>query len=225
MMAGLVHLQKRKISCGATIIASRYAISAAHCGLNETVRTFGLLVGDDDINGRDDTPSAALYTIENILRHHMYNLGSKENDISIIKTEKIISFGSDVGPACLPFRFSNFDFNDQKVLALGWGTTTGPKLQKVNLTTICNNKRQEELPSEKIFSSVLCSYGAGKDACQFASGGPLLWYDSESKRLQLVGVISNHLGCGGDLPAVNTRVTSYLDWIISKTSDVDYCIK
>ncbi|KAK5647781.1 hypothetical protein RI129_002673 [Pyrocoelia pectoralis] len=229
-MAGLVHLQKREISCGASIIASRYALSAAHCVLNETARTFGLLIGDHDVNTGEDTASAALYIIEELIRHPMYNLGSKENDISVIKTEKTIPFGGDIGPVCLPFRFSSVDFVEKTVLALGWGTTefTGPRakeLQKVNLTIVSNSKCQEELLNAKIFSSVLCTYGDGKDACQYDSGGPLLWYDSDTNRLQQVGVISYGIGCGGGFPAVNTRVTSFLAWIISVTSDADYCIK
>lgn len=63
----------------------------------------------------------------------------------------------------------------------------------------------------------MCTFTPGKDACQFDSGGPLLWLSPENNRLFIVGIISFGIGCDSDNPAINTRVTSYLDWIMSQT--------
>ncbi|KAK4884987.1 hypothetical protein RN001_001258 [Aquatica leii] len=230
LMAAMIHLLKRDLTCGASLIATRYALTAAHCVINESIKTFALLVGDHNLNSGTDTASAALFLLEDFIAHPDYNLTSRENDIAVVKTEKTIPFGGDVGPVCLPFRYSTSDFIGRTVIALGWGTIefTGPRsevLQKVDLTVIQNSKCQQELTNTKIFNSELCTYGEDKDACQFDSGGPILWYDSNTRRLQLIGVISYGIGCGGGFPSVNTRVTSYLAWIITVTSDADYCIK
>lgn len=66
----------------------------------------------------------------------------------------------------------------------------------------------------------ICTYAPNRDACQSDSGGPLLWQDANTRRLQLVGVISYGIGCATSRPAVNTRVTSYLTWIISVTPGI-----
>ncbi|KAF5298763.1 hypothetical protein FQR65_LT09632 [Abscondita terminalis] len=213
LMAALIHLVKRDLTCGASIIANRYALTAAHCVLGEAIKTFAILVGDHNLNSGTDTASAALYLLQEVIAHPDYNLTSRENDIAVVKTKK---------------QYHLVVTLDHKIL--GWGTLefTGPRpdvLQKVELTVLPNNKCQEELKDTKIFNSALCTYGDGKDACQFDSGGPILWYDNNTRRLQLVGVISYGIGCGGGFPSVNTRVTSYLAWIITVTSDADYCIK
>lgn len=77
---------------------------------------------------------------------------------------------------------------------------------------------QTDLPNERILGSNICTYTPGKDTCQFDSGGPLLWMNPSNRRLYLTGIVSFGVGCGSDNPAVNTRVSSYLDWIVSKTS-------
>lgn len=53
------------------------------------------------------------------------------------------------------------------------------------------------------------------------SGGPLYLYDSNV--LYNVGIISFGFACGTLEPAVNTKVTSYLDWIIENTPLTSYC--
>lgn len=39
------------------------------------------------------------------------------------------------------------------------------------------------------------------------------------------GIVSFGIGCGGLDPSVNTKVTSYLDWIIENTANNIYCVK
>ncbi|VEN48611.1 unnamed protein product [Callosobruchus maculatus] len=49
--------------------------------------------------------------------------------------------------------------------------------------------------------------------------------DTSKARLHLVGIISYGNGCASQKPSINTRVTSYLSWIVSRTGDATYCIK
>ncbi|KAF2889801.1 hypothetical protein ILUMI_16372 [Ignelater luminosus] len=199
-MAGLFDLKIILLYCGASIIAVKYALTAAHCLANRQVRNLALLVGDHNINTGADTDSAALYILDHLEIHPYYNSQNKENDIAIVKTKKIINFSRNVGPVCLPFRYSNYDFTGFTVTGLAFSGTT-------------------------IFNTQICTYGNGKGSCQYDSGGPILWYDYSTRRLHLVGLISYGIGCASYLPGVNTRVTSYLAWIASVTSDAEYCIK
>lgn len=45
----------------------------------------------------------------------------------------------------------------------------------------------------------------------------MLWQDPATGRLTLVGIISYGLGCGGNKPSINTRVTETLRWIEEMT--------
>jgi len=49
------------------------------------------------------------------------------------------------------------------------------------------------------------------------SGGPVLWQDFVSRKLVLAGITSSGFACASKLPAIDTRVGAFLDWIISVT--------
>lgn len=104
MMAGLVNIKDRLVYCGGTIIATAYALTAAHCLSGKTASGIALLVGDHDTTTGADTPYAALYTISKIIIHSGYNTLTKVNDIGLVRTTNTIAYNPGVGPACLPFR-------------------------------------------------------------------------------------------------------------------------
>ena len=66
-----------------------------------------------------------------------------------------------------------------------------------------------------ISDSQLCAGGiAGKDACQGASGGPLMMKNPKNERWFVAGIVSFGKGCGEqERPGVYTRITSHLNWI------------
>lgn len=66
----------------------------------------------------------------------------------------------------------------------------------------------------------MCTYGIGKDACSYDSGGPVLY---PFNRHYLLGIISYGMVCAAQ-PGVNARVTSFLDWIRSNSAD-NFCYK
>lgn len=88
----------------------------------------------------------------------------------------------------------------------------------------------------------ICTYAKGKDSCQSGrtlffykmllpsnrivinsdSGGPLYLYDNN--KLYVVGIISYGYACATTEPAVNTKVTAYLDWIVNSTSSTSFCV-
>ncbi|XP_011879072.1 PREDICTED: venom serine protease 34-like [Vollenhovia emeryi] len=227
MMAGLVDPFQRDVFCGATIISERHVITAAHCLTDRNPNNIGVLVGDHDLSTGADTNASRLYTVSRFYVHPVYNSVSLENDIAIVMVNSVISFSEEIEPVCLPFQHQYDSFAGSYVELLGWGTTQfgGTKsttLQKVTLTVITNRDCRREYPN--VSYSQLCTYGRGKDACQFDSGGPDLWQNPTTKREVLVGIISSGFGCGNDEPGINTRVGTYIDWILAVTPGTQYCM-
>lgn len=65
-------------------------------------------------------------------------------------------------------------------------------------------------------ASQLCAgnVAGGYDTCQGDSGGPLQITDQGNHCVFYVfGITSIGQGCGAELPAIYTRVASYLSWI------------
>ncbi|XP_020282728.1 venom serine protease 34-like [Pseudomyrmex gracilis] len=220
MMAGLVDFRRREIYCGATIISQQHLLTAAHCLTNRNASSVGVIVGEHDVTTGAESNATQLYTVFKFVLHPLYNNETLENDIAVIRVNSIISFSEEVGPVCLPFQHQSDSFAGNFVDLLGWGTTEfgGAKsdtLQKVTLSVI--TYRQCRSQHEDLSYSQLCTYGDRKDACQFDSGGPVLWQNPTTRREVLVGVISFGSGCGTDKPGINTRVGMYIDWILGVT--------
>ncbi|KAJ3648510.1 hypothetical protein Zmor_020308 [Zophobas morio] len=228
-MAALMDVAKNDSFCGATIISERYALTASHCLLRQTADNLELVVGDHDLSTDQETNFSDRIPIIDFVQHPLYNINTQENDIAVVATSRRILFNSAVGPVCLPFKYNSYNFLWEMVAALGWGFTdfSGNKantLQEADLYIVSNQDCDNALP-ENIQTTQICTYADGRDACISDSGGPLLWHDDYSGKLELVGIISFGLACATDKPGVNTRVTAFLPWIVSVTSDNLYCIQ
>lgn len=172
------------------------------------------------------------YDIEMIIPHEQYQASSNkvQNDIAILKTRFAIEWNRSVGPVCLPF-YTQKDGGDatpyagERVETAGWGTTSfggqqSSVLLKTTLDVISHTDCQNiltNLPYE-----TFCTYTPGHDTCQYDSGGALY---ARKERLYAVGIVSYGFACATNQPSVNTRISSYLKWIRSKTPEVNYCYK
>ncbi|XP_058128386.1 venom serine protease-like [Anopheles ziemanni] len=224
-MVGLLDPLTVNVFCGGVIISSRYVLTAAHCTQTiPGVSRVQALVGDHDYRTGLETPYSAIYNIEQIITHESYNEQNRDNDISILKTTAEIDFNRAVGPVCLPFLYNSYDFGSLLIDVVGWGTTSfgGPMstvLRKATLNVVpsgtCN--------APYINGQKICTFTAGRDSCQYDSGGPL--YLRGSQRVYTIGIISYGSACGAASPSVGTRITSYLNWIRQKTPEVSYCVK
>ncbi|XP_043219253.1 trypsin-1-like isoform X2 [Amphibalanus amphitrite] len=103
-------------------------------------------------------------------------------------------------------------------------------LRTVDLRTISNSECGDYLGEDTIEKSMICA-GAkivgegGAGPCTYDLGGPLIirtWYDRD--RFTLIGIATNRTGCGQPgVPAVFTRVYSFLDWLLDNMEDAVYC--
>lgn len=57
----------------------------------------------------------------------------------------------------------------------------------------------------------------------YDSGGPLFMIIETIT--YNIGIVSYGIACATKTPAANTRLTYYLDWIMSQTKSTVYCIK
>lgn len=197
------------------LVSSTHALSAAHC--KRTISRIGLLIGEHDVNIGSDTPYTVLLKIAAFTQHPNFDTITNANDIALVKASTTINFTRGVQPACLPFKFRNINLISKSVQALGWGSKefAGPQSSKLQGVTL------DIVSSRTCSAKQICTFTRFKDTCQSDSGGPLLYI--ENGTTYHVGIISYGIACATDV-AVNTKVASYLDWILENTRTT-YCVR
>lgn len=178
------------------------------------------------------------YKIEVFIPHEKYDFFTKQNDIAVIKLADRVNFVDPkaVRPACL---WQSEKLDAVKAIATGYGAKRhggemNTDLMKVRLdildNDVCVNYFNEDDDEDDPESNVvindnqMCigSHESGKDTCQGDSGGPVqITVANETCVSHIIGVTSfGSSVCGGDnTTAVYTRVSAYIDWIVSKVWD------
>jgi len=210
--------------CGASLISTRYAVTAAHCVFGQNAVNFVLRMG---IIQRSLTPSSAerIRGIRKITMHPSYTTSSSwqtGNDVAVLELNEPVTYSAAVRPIAL-------SLTDPPVggssTVSGWGRLVGfgaiPDILQyaplpVQSAATCNLF----FTSPTVQASMLCAGSGSGDtsSCNGDSGGPLVYRTASNRPYDLAGIVSwGPTNCASY--SVFTRVTSYASWIRSVATD------
>ncbi|XP_045166918.1 brachyurin-like [Mercenaria mercenaria] len=206
--------------CGASIIGTKWAVTAAHCvefaNYNETL--FGVAVN----NGKRSDPDRAVYPIKKITPHGSYTgtAGFLEaayaNDIALLELFEEITSWADKA-----IELSTDILDNKNCTITGWGldsTDTSPDVLQETTGTIltesgCVSKWNTILQPAYSHQYHVCIDDPNTGSCNGDSGGPMV---CDGK---LAGVTSwGASGCDTTKPSVYVRVPNYVTWIQGYTN-------
>ena len=224
--------------CGGSIINERWIITAAHCLSDYRGSFLGVFAGNNDL---DVSTGTDVYTASSWKVHPDYNGDDVwYNDLALVRLQSTldladpaidpIAFPTAIDPADAPAVGDSIDVS-------GWGSTASPTpdyptlLHGTTLDVIssgapdaCGDYATSDWNS--LYETCIGIDGGGKDTCWGDSGGPYVDEidadgDGETEPT-LIGVTSWGEGCAdANYPGFATRVTSYLDWIVPRSPDVN----
>lgn len=166
--------------CGASIISSRYILTAAHCvsKLRSGYRLYSVIVGEQNTGTDPDCLEGVCNNerqeilVDQVIPHATYDTPRFANDIALIRLTQEIAFSGDyVKPVCLPTTDDLVNRTFGYLVVSGWGTTedNSPSVEllkaRLNVVPIqdCRTAhRQNQLTDDQV-----CAKGKGiVDTCK-----------------------------------------------------------
>ncbi|XP_062540509.1 melanization protease 1-like [Armigeres subalbatus] len=223
------------VRCGGSLINTKYVLTAAHCVDNVQKQDITLRLGEWDLeqnpdceetDDQDCNPDVMIENVARIIIHPKYK--NKVNDIALLRMEHSLpdEYTSHIFPICLPFseELVHLSYTNKNVSVVGWGQTEKEIRSRYKMyaglitisTSVCAEALEKQLNEEQICAESFTD--TIRDTCGGDSGGPLQIQINGT--YYLIGVVSYGPPCGRtSLPAVYTRVTAFMSWILDNITD------
>ncbi|KAM4636906.1 neurotrypsin-like [Discoglossus pictus] len=214
--------KETRLLCGATLISSCWALTAAHCfkRFGEKAHRYSVRVGDYHTGVEDEFEREL--PVHKIIIHKNYKSSSNDNDIALVRVQgkdgQCLPFSYHVLPICLPAKKEK-SLHQGTCFISGWGDT-GTSYSRTLLQGAVPLLPKETCISRykgKFTNRMICAGNLSEDkqvdSCQGDSGGPLMCQRSNGQWV-IVGITSWGYGCGRKgYPGVYTKVSKFSPWI------------
>lgn len=198
-----------KAYCGATVIAEKYLLTAAHCIKSGKTDNLTVTAGTTT---RELDENVQIRKVGKFIRHEQFDQPKKSHDITILILDEPLVFNEFVQPAKLPQREELLE-DGTEVTISGWGKQAegfGAESNVLRFTVVSIRSKRDCWRAywERFTVDMMCAGTGRKDSCQGDSGGPMV------NNGTLYGIISWGHGCGRPKsPGVYARVSYFIDWI------------
>jgi len=211
-------------SCGATLIAHNWVLTAAHCVDDDRV----LFVEVGDTTRASEDGAGDLFPVKRKILHPEFDADTFENDVALLELQGSASGVSLIIISDLQNHTQVLEAEGISVLVAGWGRTEegqgSEELREASIDIIEDNYCARSSVYGVLFHAemMICAgmSNGSKDSCTGDSGGPL-FVANASGIAEQVGIVSFGAGCASPVyPGVYTRLSFFSDWIRANVPNI-----